>query len=100
MQITNLIFLSFFFLISGLLGICIFRTHLINVLINLELLILAVNLNFVFISIFFGDIQGQVIALLILSVAAAESALGLALVICYYRLKGGISIDLINLLKS
>jgi len=97
---SKLILLSFFILSVGILGICAYRTHLINVLINLELMLLAVNFNFIISSIFFGEIQGQVFALLILSVAAAESALGLALVITYYRLRGGIAIDLINLLKS
>jgi NADH-quinone oxidoreductase subunit K len=57
-------------------------------------------MNFIIFSIFLDDIIGQIYCLLILTISAAESALGLALLIIYYRLRGGISIDLINLLKG
>lgn len=76
------------------------RKHVIIILISLELILLSININFVVFSIFLDDLLGQIYALLVLTVAAAESALGLAILIVYYRLRGGISIDLINLLKS
>jgi len=76
------------------------RKHIIIVLISLELIYIALSINFVVFSIFLDDILGQIYCLLILTVAAAESALGLALLIIYYRLRGGISVDLISLLKS
>jgi NADH-quinone oxidoreductase subunit K len=76
------------------------RKHVIIILISLELILLATNINFVIFSVFLDDILGQIYALLVLTVAAAESALGLAILIVYYRLRGGISIDLISLLKS
>jgi len=76
------------------------RKHIIIILISLELILLAVNINFVIFSIFLDDFMGQIFALFVLTVAAAETALGLAILIVYYRLRGGISIDLINLLKS
>ena len=76
------------------------RKHVIIILISLELILLSVNINFVAFSVYLDDILGQVYALLVLTVAASESALGLAILITYYRLRGGISIDLICLLKS
>jgi len=66
---------------------------------NLSVL-LSINMNFIVFSLFLDDLVGQLYALLILTVAAAETSIGLAIVVVYYRLRGGISIDLINLLKS
>lgn len=86
--------------ILGTFGMIIWRKHIIIIIISLELLLLAVNMNFIIFSIFLDDIIGQIYCLLILTISAAESALGLALLIIYYRLRGGISIDLINLLKG
>jgi NADH-quinone oxidoreductase subunit K len=76
------------------------RKHIIIILISLELLLLSININFIVFSIFLDDFFGQVFALIILGVAAAESALGLAILIIYYRLRGSISIDVLSLLKG
>lgn len=76
------------------------RQHLIIILIALEIVLLAVTINFVMFSIFHDDMIGQIYALLVLAVAAAETALGLAILVVYYRLRGGIAVDLIQLLKS
>lgn len=76
------------------------RKHIIIILISLELLLLSININFVIFSIFLDDFFGQIFALIILGVAAAESALGLAILIIYFRLRGSISIFVLNLLKS
>jgi len=84
----------------GTFGMFLSRKHVIIILISLELILLSININFVVFSIFLDDFLGQIYSLLVLTVAAAESALGLAILIVYYRLRGGISIDLINLLKS
>jgi len=84
----------------GTIGMFQGRSHVIIILISLELILLSTNINFVVFSIFLDDLLGQIYAILVLTVAAAESALGLAILIIYYRLRGGISIDLINLLKS
>jgi len=62
--------------------------------------VLAINMNFIFASIFLDDLTGQIFSILILTVAAAESAIGLALLIIYYRIRGGVSINLISLLKA
>lgn len=76
------------------------RKNIIIILISLELILLSANINFVFFSILLDDLLGQIFALLILTVGAAETAIGLAILIIYYRLRGGISIDLISSLKS
>lgn len=67
---------------------------------SIELMLLAINLNFIIFSIFLDDILGQLFALLVLTVAAAESAIGLALLVVYYRIRGTISIEFINLMKG
>jgi NADH-quinone oxidoreductase subunit K len=99
-MILSFIILSLIIFFLGITGIFIFRKHLINILISLELILLSINLNFVIFSCYLDDILGQIYCLMILTIAAAESSIGLALLIIYYRLRGGISIDLINLLKG
>jgi NADH-quinone oxidoreductase subunit K len=96
----NYIILSLLLFIIGSCGMFIFRKHLINILISLELVILSLNINFIVFSCYLDDLLGQVYALFILTVAAAESSVGLAIIIVYYRLRGGISLDLISLLKG
>lgn len=76
------------------------RKHIIIILLSLELILLSVDINFCIFSVFLDDLLGQLFALLVVTVAAAESSIGLAILIIYYRLRGGISIDLISLLKS
>jgi len=63
-------------------------------------MLLAVNLNFIIFSVFLDDIMGQIFALFVLTVAAAESAIGLAILVVYYRIRGTVSIEYINLLKN
>jgi len=94
------IFLTVFLFVIGSFGMFLSRKHVIIILISLELLILSINLNFIIFSIFLDDLLGQVYSLIVLTCGAAESALGMALLIVYYRLRGGISIDLISLLKT
>jgi len=84
----------------GTFGMFLGRRDIILILISLELILLSVNINLVFASIEIDDILGQIYGLLVLTVAAAETAIGLAIVIVYYRLRGSISVDLINYLKS
>lgn len=76
------------------------RKDIIIILISLELILLAVDINFVVFSIYLDDLLGQVYTLLVLTVAAAELSIGLAILIVYYRLRGGISIDLLSLIKG
>jgi NADH-quinone oxidoreductase subunit K len=94
-----LLFSTTIFLI-GALGIALNKRNLLIILMSIELMLLAVNLNFVFFSVYLDDIIGQLFALLILTVAAAESAIGLALLVVYYRVRGTIAVEYINLIKG
>lgn len=76
------------------------KKHLILLLISIELMLLSVNLNLVIFSVFLEDFVGQFLALFILTVAASESAIGLAILLIYYRLRGTIFINFINILKG
>jgi NADH-quinone oxidoreductase subunit K len=81
-------------------GMFLSQQHLIIILLSLEIMLLSVNINLVLFSVLNDDIMGQIYAILILAIAAAETAIGLALVVLYYKIRGGISMDLIKLLKS
>jgi NADH-quinone oxidoreductase subunit K len=84
----------------GVLGIFINRKNVIVILMSVELILLAVNLNFVAFSSFMNDIVGQVFALLVLTVAAAEAAIGLAILVVYFRNRGTIAVEDINMMKG
>jgi NADH-quinone oxidoreductase subunit K len=94
------LFLTFNLFLIGSAGLFYFYRHLLLILISFELILLSVNLNFGIFSACFDDLYGQIIVLFILTIAAAETALGLALVIIFYRLKGGLYLKLICLLKG
>ncbi len=84
----------------GVFGIFLNRKNVIVILMSIELMLLAVNINMVAFSVHLGDMVGQVFALLILTVAAAEAAIGLAIVVVYYRNRGSIAVEDINLMKG
>jgi NADH-quinone oxidoreductase subunit K len=84
----------------GVFGIFINRKNVIVILMSVELILLAVNLNFVAFSAQLGDLQGQVFALLILTVAAAEAAIGLAILVIFYRNRGSIAVEDVNMMKG
>ena len=84
----------------GIAGIFLNRKNLIVILMCIELLLLAVNINLVSFSIFLNDLNGQVFTLFILTVAAAEAAIGLAIIVAYYRNAGSIRVEDINTLKG
>ena len=84
----------------GIIGIFLNRKNLIVILMCIELLLLAVNINLVSFSIFLNDLNGQIFTLFILTVAAAEAAIGLAIIVVYYRNSGSIHIEDINTLKG
>ena len=84
----------------GVFGIFINRKNIIIILMSIELILLAVNINLVAFSTFLGDLVGQVFALLVLTVAAAEAAIGLAILVAYYRNRGSIAVEDINLMKG
>lgn len=85
--------------VLGALGMLLTQKHLLVILLSLELLLLASNCNFVFFSLLLDDLFGQVFGLLILAIAASETAIGLALLVVFYRHRGGISVDLLALLR-
>ena len=99
-NMLNYLTLSATLLILGVFGVFLTRRHLILILISIELILLSVNLNFVVFSVYLDDIVRQVFSLFVIMVAAAESSIGLAILVVYYRLFGTISVDFINLLKS
>ncbi len=94
------VYLSISLFIIGLCGIFMTHKNLIVILISIELLLLAVNLNFIAFSIFMDDFMGQIFVLFTLTVAAAESAIGLAILVVYYRLRGILAIDLLTFIKG
>ncbi len=85
---------------TGVFGIFVNRKNIIVILMSIELILLAVNINLVAFSTHLGDITGQVFALFILTVAAAEAAIGLAILVVYFRNRGTIAVDDINMMKG
>jgi NADH-quinone oxidoreductase subunit K len=84
----------------GVVGIFLNRKNIIIILMSVELILLAVNLNFVAFSSYLGDLVGQVFALFVLTVAAAEAAIGLAILVIYFRNRGTIAVEDVNVMKG
>ncbi|MBI1237615.1 NADH-quinone oxidoreductase subunit NuoK [Hyphobacterium indicum] len=84
----------------GVFGIFVNRKNVIILLMSVELLLLAVNINLVAFSSYLGDLAGQVFAMFVLTVAAAEAAVGLAILVVYFRNRGNISVEDVNLMKG
>ena len=84
----------------GVFGIFLNRKNVIIILMSIELILLAVNINLVAFSVFLNDLVGQVFAMLVLTVAAAEAAIGLAIIVVYFRNRGSIAVEDINLMKG
>jgi NADH-quinone oxidoreductase subunit K len=84
----------------GIFGIFLNRKNVIIILMSVELILLAVNVNMVAFSAFLNDIAGQVFALFILTVAAAEAAIGLAILVVFYRNRGSIAVEDVNVMKG
>ena len=84
----------------GILGIFLNRKNVIIILMSVELMLLAININLVAFSAHLGDLVGQVFAMFILTVAAAEAAIGLAILVIYFRNRGSIAVEDINIMKG
>ncbi|MFO0388420.1 MAG: NADH-quinone oxidoreductase subunit NuoK [Alphaproteobacteria bacterium] len=84
----------------GICGIFLNRKNIITILMSIELILLAVNINFVAFSVKLGDLGGQVFAMFILTVAAAEAAIGLAILVIYFRNRGSIAVEDVNMMKG
>ena len=92
--------LSAILLVLGVFGIFLNRKNVIVILMSVELILLAANLNLVAFSAVLGDLTGQVFALFVLTVAAAESAIGLAIIVVYFRNRGTIQVEDVNMMKG
>ena len=84
----------------GVLGIFINRRNVIVILMSVELILLAVNINFVAFSAYQHNLVGQIFTMIVLTVAAAEAAIGLAILVVYFRNRGNIAVEDINLMKG
>jgi len=99
-SLAHLISFALLLFLVGVLGIVLNKRNIIIVLMSIELMLIAINLNFIICSVYLDDILGQVFALLVLTVAAAESAVGLAILVIYYRVRGDISMRSLTLLNN
>ncbi len=86
--------------VIGVLGIFLNRKNVIIILMSVELILLSVSINFVAFSAYLGDLFGQVFVMFVLTVAAAESAIGLAILVIYFRNRGSIAVEDINTMKG
>ncbi|VVT16442.1 NADH-quinone oxidoreductase subunit NuoK [Erythrobacter sp. EC-HK427] len=98
--IEHYIIVSSILFVLGVLGIFMNRKNIIVVLMAIELILLAVNINLVAFSAFLGDLAGQVFAMFVLTVAAGEAAIGLAILVIYFRSRGTIAVDDVNQMKG
>lgn len=86
--------------VIGIFGLFLNRKNIIILLMSIELMLLAVNINLVAFSSFLGDLAGQVFTLFVLTVAAAEAAIGLAILVCFFRNRGTIAVEDVNVMKG
>ncbi len=98
--VEHYIIVSAILFVLGVLGIFLNRKNIIVILMSIELILLAVNINMVAFSAFLGDLVGQVFAMFVLTVAAAEAAIGLAILLIYFRGRGTIAVDDANQMKG
>ena len=84
----------------GIFGIFVNRKNIIVILMSIELMLLAVNINLVAFSVYLGDVVGQIFAMFVLTVAAAEAAVGLAILVTFFRNRGDIAVDQANMMKG
>ena len=98
--ITTFLGVSTTLFLIRVLGIVLNRKNILIILMAVELMPLAVNINFVVFSVYLDDLIGQMFALFILTVAAAESAIGLAILVAYYKVRNSIAVESIQMLKG
>ena len=100
LDLVHCLMLPMSLFVLGIWGIFLNRKNILIMLMSVELLLLAVNLNFIVFSVFLDDLIGQIFAILVLTVAASESSIGLAILVVYYRIRGTISVEYIRLMKG
>ena len=98
--IEHYVVVSSILFVLGVLGIFLNRKNIIVILMAIELILLSVNINLIAFSVFNGSIVGQVFAMLVLTVAAAEAAVGLAILVVYFRNRGEIAVEDVNVLRG
>lgn len=98
--LTHYLTLAAILFTIGVFGIFLNRKNIIIILMSIELMLLAVNINLVAFSAFLGDLVGQIFALLVLTVAAGEAAIGLAILVVYFRNRGGISVEDVSQMRG
>jgi NADH-quinone oxidoreductase subunit K len=98
--LTHYLMLSSILFVVGVFGIFLNRKNVIVILMSIELMLLAVNINFVAFSAYLGDLAGQVFTMFVLTVAAAEAAIGLAILVTFFRNKGSIAVEDLSKLKG
>ena len=98
--VQHFLTLSSMLFLIGVFGIFLNRKNVIIILMSIELILLSVNINFVSFSYFLNDLTGQIFTLFILTVAAAEAAIGLAILVCFFRNKGSIAVEDVNVMKG
>ena len=98
--ISHYLTLSAILFTTGVFGIFLNRKNVIIIMMSIELILLAVNINFVAFSAYLSDLSGQIFAMFVLTVAAGEAAIGLAIVVVYFRNRGSIEVEDINLMKG
>ncbi|MAJ22312.1 MAG: NADH-quinone oxidoreductase subunit K [Candidatus Pelagibacter sp. TMED64] len=99
-NLANYLILSSIIFSIGIAGIFLNRKNVVVILMSIELLLLAVNINLVAFSVYLNDLTGQIFTLFILTVAAAEAAIGLAIIVIFFRNKGSIEVEDINSMKG
>jgi len=97
---VNFVGFGFMLFIVGILGLFVTRRNIIVILMCIELMLLGLNIDFIVYSFYLDDLIGEIFSLFVLTIAAAESAIGLAILVLYYRLKGTIGIEHANFLKG
>jgi len=96
----NLLDISIILFTIGSIGVFIIRRNIIITLVSIEMMLLACSINFIIASLILDDSLGQMYSLFILAIAGSESAIGLAILVAYYRIRGTISLDTVNFLKG
>ena len=99
-DLSNYLVVAAILFTIGIFGIFLNRKNVIIILMSIELMLLAVNINLVAFSAFLNDLVGQVFALLVLTVAAAEAAIGLAILVTFFRVRGSIHVDDVSMMKG
>jgi NADH-quinone oxidoreductase subunit K len=99
-NLLNYLVVNTILFLIGMLGLVLNRKNILIILMSVELMLLAVNMNFVVFSVYIDDILGQMFALFVLTVAAAESAIGLAILVVYYRVRGTIAVERVQTMRG